>query len=165
MQQSLSGRISEFRDQVEDFLQQLAQYAAEILIQVLAPEQVEKITGRNETGNVSKDPSVFIFGITKHVYDWPELSKDDVFDLVQLRIRAGTTGLPDKLENQDVWAKLLPTLQPLISQIMQIQAQGQDAGALINLVKETINRFDERLEPEEFIPKPPQQPQEKPQFQ
>lgn len=165
MQQSLSGRISEFRDQVEDFLQQLAQYAAEILIQVLAPEQVEKITGRNETGNVSNDPSVFIYGITKQAYDWPQLSRDEVFDLVQLRIRAGTTGLPDKLESQDVWAKLLPTLQPLITQIMQIQAQGQDPGALINLVKETINRFDERLDPENFIPTiqpPTQEPLQQP---
>ena len=38
LQQSLSGRVSEFRDQVEDFLQQIAQYTAEILIQELQPE-------------------------------------------------------------------------------------------------------------------------------
>ena len=41
MQQALSGRVSEFRDQVEDWLQDLARYASQILLLELTPAQVE----------------------------------------------------------------------------------------------------------------------------
>jgi len=39
---------------------------------------------------------------------------------------------------------------------MAAQAQGADTQPLINLLSESLKRFDERLEVEQFIPKPPQ---------
>ncbi len=156
MQQSLSGRISEFRDQVEDFLQQIAQYTAEILIQELDERQVEKIMGPHRQGvlpdRVNPITGAPVIGVTELAYDWPQLSKDEVFHLVQLKIRAGTTGMPDKLEQQENWIKMLQALQPLIVQIIQIRTQGGDATPLVNIMKETINRFDDRLDAEDFIP-------------
>ncbi len=156
LQQSLSGRVSEFRDQVEDFLQQIAQYTAEILIQELQPQQVEKIMGPHKKGKLDDviNPATGqpVTGIVELSYDWPQLSKDEVFELVQLRIRAGTTGIPDDLDRQESWTKLLPVIQPLISQIMQFQLQGINPAALISLLKETVMRFDDKLDLEAFVP-------------
>ena len=156
LQQSLSGRVSEFRDQVEDFLQQIAQYTAEILIQELQPEQVEKIMGPHKKGKLDDvvNPATGqpVTGIVELSYDWPQLSKDEVFELVQLKIRAGTTGVPDDLDRQESWTKLLPVIQPLISQIMQFQLQGVNPAALISLLKETVMRFDDKLDLEAFVP-------------
>lgn len=156
LQQSLSGRISEFRDQVEDFLQQIAQYTAEILIQELQPQQVEKIMGPHKQGEldgvVNPATGKPVIGVVELAYDWPQLTRDDVFELVQLKIRAGTTGVPDDLDRQESWTKLLPVIQPLISQIMQFQLQGINPAALISLLKETVIRFDDKLDIEAFVP-------------
>lgn len=151
MQQSLSGRVSEFRDQVEDWLQEIARYAAQILLFELTPAQVERIMGPLEAqmfqaGGQSMQTLV-------KPYDWPELSREEVFDMIEMKIRAGTTGAPDKLEQQESWSKVLPIVQGLITQIMQVKSAGQDADPLVNLMRETIKRFDERLDVEQFIPK------------
>lgn len=167
MQQSLSGRVSEFRDQVEDFLQEISQYAAQILLQELTPQQVERIMGPHKTGPITgpdgmpiPDPATGepLTGIIEPAYDWPQLSREEVFDLVQLQIRAGTTGEPDKLEQQETWIKLMPVIQPLMVQIMQVQGNGGDATPLIALLKETVVRFDEKIDIEQFIPKKPALP-------
>lgn len=167
MQQSLSGRVSEFRDQVEDWLQEIAQYAAQVLLQELTEAQVERIMGAHETGPLTDetglpvlDPATSepIITILKPAYEWPQLSRAEVFDLVQLKIRAGTTGEPDKMEQQETWIKLLPVIQPLIQNIMQLRMGGGDAEPLINLLRETVARFDEKLDVEQFIPKTPAAP-------
>ena len=154
LQQSLSGRISEFRDQVEDFLQQIAQYTAEILIQELDVKQVEQIMGPHKTGllPVSGSGELPVQGIVELAYDWPQLSKDEIFRLVQLKIRAGSTGIPDDLDRQESWTRLLPVIQPLIGQIMQFQLEGVNPTALIALLKETVLRFDDKLDLDEFVP-------------
>lgn len=156
LQQSLSGRVSEFRDQVEDWLQEIAQYAAQILLFELTPPQVERIMGPPDvqviqTGGAPMEVQV-------KPYDWPELSREQVFDMIEMKIRAGTTGAPDKLEQQEAWTKVLPIVQGLVMQIMQVQASGQDAEPLINLLRETLKRFDERIEAEMFIPNKPAAP-------
>ena len=55
-------------------------------------------------------------------------------------------------ESQENWLKMIQVIQPLIGQIMQLQAQGMNPAPLVNILKETINRFDDRLEVDEFIP-------------
>lgn len=154
MQQALSGRVSEFRDQVEDWLQEISQYAAQILLQELTTAQVERIVGPTEMQQIDTGMGVMEVPI-KH-YDWPELSRDQVFDMIELKIRAGSTGKPDKLEQQENWGKVLPVIQQLVTQIMQVQASGMDTAPLENILRETLQMFDERLEIEQFIPKPPQ---------
>lgn len=156
MQQSLSGRVSEFRDQVEDWLQEIAQYSAQILLFELTAPQVERIMGPPEvqvieTGGMPMQVEV-------KPYDWPELSREEVFDMIEMKIRAGTSGAPDKMEQQENWGKVLPVVQGLVTQIMQVQASGMDAEPLINLLRETLKRFDERLVVDQFIPKKPAMP-------
>lgn len=153
LQQSLSGRVSEFRDQVEDWLQEIAQYTAQILLQEMTAPQVERIMGPAET------EEIVINGMPTTVerprFDWPQLTRDDVFDMIEMTIRAGTTGAPDKLEQQDSWGKILPIIQGLVQQIVQLRTAGADAEPFVNLLKETINRFDERLDVEQFITQAP----------
>lgn len=153
MQQSLSGRVSEFRDQVEDWLQEIAQYAAQILLFELTPQQVERIMGPAEAQTI--DTPMGKMDVPVKTYDWPELSREEVFDMIEMKIRAGTTGAPDKMEQQDSWGRVLPIVQGLVTQIMQVMASGADAEPLVNLLRETIKRFDERLEIDQFIPKAP----------
>lgn len=161
MQQSLSGRVSEFRDQVEDFVQEIAIYAAQLLIQNLAPAQVEKIVGPNKMGPLTDQmgqpvidaSGMPVTGIIEHNYDWPQLTREEVFELVELQIRAGTTGEPDKIEQQETWIKLMPVAQPLIMKVMEIHAMGGDAEPLIELLRETFARFDEKIDVEKLIPK------------
>lgn len=156
LQQSLSGRVSEFRDQVEDWLQEIAQYSAQVLLQELTPAQVERMMGPPEEQTINTGAAPMVVAVKP--YDWPQLSRDQVFEMVEMRIRAGTTGAPDKLEEQENWGKVLPIIQNLVTQIMQVRAQGMDAEPLINLLRETIKRFDERLDVEQFIPKAPSLP-------
>jgi hypothetical protein len=156
MQQSLSGRVSEFRDQVEDWLQELSQYAAQVLLQELSTAQVERIMGPHQTK--VQNVNGIQMEVPEKAYDWPELTRDQVFEMIEMRIRAGTTGAPDKLEQQESWTKVLPLVEGLIGKIMQAQAQGQDVEPLRNLMRETIKRFDERLDVEQFMPKPPAMP-------
>ncbi|MFM8899169.1 MAG: hypothetical protein ACKOF9_04365 [Burkholderiales bacterium] len=150
LQQSLSGRVSEFRDQVEDWLQEIAQYAAQILLFELTGPQVERIMGPPEEKMI-QTPTGPMPTLEKP-YDWPELSREEVFDMVEMKIRAGTTGAPDKLEQQESWGKTLPIIQSLVTQIMQVQATGMDVEPLVNLLRETIKRFDERMEVDQFVP-------------
>jgi hypothetical protein len=156
LNQSLSGRVSEFRDQVEDWLQEIAQYAAQILLQEMTPTQVERIMGAPDT------EMKVVNGMPVEVevprFDWPELSKDSVLDMIEMTIRAGTTGAPDKLEQQESWGKLLPIIQGQVQSIIELKAKGMDAEPIINLLKETVKRFDERLDVEQFIPSAPAMP-------
>jgi hypothetical protein len=154
MQQALSGRVAEFRDQVEDFLQDIAQYTAEILLLVLNPQQVEKICGQNVFAmNVDPMTGMPSVEVIKQSYDWIPMAREDVYALINLRIKAGSTGNPNKQEMQENWLRLVQVAQPLIMQIMQLQANGGDASVLTNLLKETLTRFDDGLELEDFVPK------------
>ncbi len=156
MQQSLSGRVSEFRDQIEDWLQEIAQYVAQVLLQEMTPQQVERIMGPPETRIVEK--SGVSVEVVEKSFDWPELSRDEVFEMIEMKIRAGTTGAPDKLEQQENWVKVLPIIQGLVQQIMQLKSQGVDTEPLVNLMRETVKRFDERLDVEQFLPADPPAP-------
>jgi len=85
---------------------------------------------------------------------WPQLRKEDVFDLVKIEIRAGTTGKPDKQREQESWVKFMPQLRDLIAQVSELRRNGdtETADALVRVARETIRRFDERFDVEEFLP-------------
>lgn len=154
MQQSLSGRVSSFRDSVEDWLADIARYTGEILVQTLTPAQVESVMGTHRTGPVGVDSAGRpVVGVTEAAYDWPTMDKKEAFGMVDISIRAGTTGEPDKIEQQESWTKLLPVLVQLVGQIAQLGAQGVDTTPLEVILRETVSRFDDRLDANELIPK------------
>ncbi|MFP3700071.1 hypothetical protein SB758_31840, partial [Burkholderia sp. SIMBA_013] len=136
------------RDKLEDLLQEMDECAAQSLLQELSPAQVERYTGQHKMG-VAPDPmnpSAMIQVIEEPAYDWPQLSRDQIFDMVEINIVAGTTGAPDKTQAQETWAKIFPMVQQLLVQIMQISAQGGDYSPLKALLRETLHRFDDRID-------------------
>jgi hypothetical protein len=134
LSQGLRSRSSERQDTMEDLLTDVGVYALEICLRKLTPDEVRRIAGPDAV--------------------WPEMTADQVFEQVTLSVRGGSTGKPDRLQDQDRWTKLLPVIEKTVQQVSELRAQGQDqlAGALIELTRETLRRFDERLDIETFLP-------------
>lgn len=154
MQQSLSGRTAEFRDKLEDLLLEMDEYAAQILLQELTPAQVERYTGPNDIEETIDSMTGEPMPVVKPAYDWPQLNRDQIFDMVEINIIPGTTGAPDKAQSQEIWTRAFPVVQQLITQIMQCAAQGIDYSPLEALLRETLKRFDDRIDVDQFLPKP-----------
>jgi len=151
MQHSLSGRTGEFQDKQEDMLTAMSQYAAEVLLQNLNPVQVARYTGPNVEAVV--DPVTGqVIEPARQAFDWPELTRDQIFEMVEVSIVAGTTGAPDKIQTQEIWARVLPLIQPLIMTIMQMAVQGIDFKPLEALLRETLARLDDRIDVDQFLP-------------
>ena len=126
--------MADRQDVAEDWISEMAQYAAEICLMRMTKPQVQRIAG----------PAAV----------WPEMSKDQIFDLVQIDIRAGSTGKPNRNREREQWMQMLPQIQQAVTQIMQLRQAGQNdmADTVIKLMEETLRRFDERIDIEAFIP-------------
>ena len=148
MQQGLSARVAAFRDSVEDWLQEIATYSAQILLRELKEEDVARIMGEPKQ---IVDPMTGAVVVQKP-YDWPKLTTEEVARLIKIKIAAGSTGAPNKLEDQENWQKLLPTIQQLVQFIYQLKAQGLDTGPVEVLLRETVHRFDDRFDASLLIP-------------
>jgi hypothetical protein len=150
LQRALSGRVFEFKDQIEDWLQEIAQYSAQVLLQELSKDQVERYMGPPTTKTTIVNGELVM--TMEKTYDWPELTKDRIFDMVDLRIRAGTTGAPDGIDDKESWLKVLPMITNLSIQMQNLQARGMDYEHIRNLLHETLLRYDDRIDSNLFIP-------------
>jgi hypothetical protein len=140
--QGMQSRTSYRQDTLEGYLTEMAEYAAQILLQELAEPMVERIAGPG--------------------YVWPTLPKDDIFDLVKVEIRAGSTGKPNRMQEREQWVQLAPQLMSFMEQVIQFRQAGlnDQAEGVIELLRETLKRFDERIDIGKFFPPlPPLQPQ------
>ena len=151
LQRALSGRVFEFKDQIEDWLQEIAQYSAQVLLQELTKEQVERYVGAPVSKTIMVDGQTIT--TKEKTYDWPELTKERIFEMVDLRIRAGTTGSPDGIEEKEGWLKVLPMIASLSIQMQNLQARGMDYEHIRSLLQETLLRYDDRIDSNQFIPK------------
>ena len=151
LQRALSGRVFEFKDQIEDWLQEIAQYSAQVLLQELTKEQVERYVGAPISKTIMVDGQTIT--TKEKTYDWPELTKERIFEMVDLRIRAGTTGSPDGIEEKEGWLKVLPMITSLSIQMQNLQARGMDYEHIRSLLQETLLRYDDRMDSNQFIPK------------
>lgn len=151
LQRALSGRVFEFKDQIEDWLQEIAQYSAQVLLQELSKEQVERYVGAPIIKKTMVDGQIIT--TKEKTYDWPELTKERIFEMVDLRIRAGTTGSPDGIEEKEGWLKVLPMITNLSIQMQNLQARGMDYEHIRSLLQETLLRYDDRIDSNLFIPK------------
>ena len=132
-QAGLMGRSDFRRDVTEDLLQEMATAAAQILLQELTVPQVEQIAGEGAV--------------------WPMMAKWEVFSLVHIDIRAGSTSKPNRAKEREQWTQLLPMLQQGVGQIFELQMAGNFvlADAMRKLLKETLRKFEERLDLEELL--------------
>lgn len=141
MSMGLQSRSAERQDAIDEWLTDIANGAAELLLQAMTTAQAQALAGEDAV--------------------WPEMNRQQVFEFVNVSIRAGSTGKPNKNQERDQWIQMLPQIQQGIAQIMQARAQGQHEVAQtgIKLIEETLRRFDERLDINEFIPQQLTQPQ------
>lgn len=141
--QGLRGRSAERQDVIEDLLNELGPYALEILLRKMDENEVKLLAGQDAV--------------------WPSMDLDQIFNMVTAEVRGGSTGKPDRLQEQDRWTKLMPVIQDCMGKVAELREKGQDAMAnvVIELTRETLRRFDERIDIEQFLP-PPQQDEEDP---
>lgn len=136
MAQGLQSRLSERQDMVEDLVSEIAQYAAQMLLMNLTVDQVKDIAGQDAV--------------------WSSFSREKVYKNLAISIRAGSTGKPHAMRERESWLQLLPMVKEAITNISQLQDAGkQDMANIVRkLLEETLRRFDERIDIEQFIPKP-----------
>ena len=152
--------MADFRDTVEDWLSEIAQYSSELCLLAMTPQQVEQIMGGPKMPDEQEILAAVMAGQPPPEpvlpYEWPATrTPDTVFQLIQMKIRAGSTAAPNKLEQQESWTRALPLLQQMIGIIMQTDAMNGDSTPYRELVKETAARFDESLDVDRFLPPKP----------
>lgn len=146
LSQGLRGRSAERTDTMEDLLSEVGKYALQVCLRKLTPQEVARIAGEQAAAS------------------WPTLSTDEIFELVSVSVRGGSTGKPDRLQEQDRWTKLMPVIEKTAQQVaeLRMKGQGQLAEALVQLLRETLRRFDERVDIEQFLPPAPKDGQPDP---
>ncbi len=130
-----AARASADQDSIDEMLTDLAQYTAELSLQALTHEEVVKMAG-------------------VQAY-WPEgLPIEEITNLVEVDIEAGSTGRPNRSSEQQAWTMIHPMIRQDIIEIQQARAMGNTAlaDALIELLNETMRQFGMRGDVERFIP-------------
>lgn len=128
------SRTSSARDLLEEMLSELASYTAEIALQTLNYEEVTRYAG----------PGAF----------WPEgLPIETITQFVEVDIEGGSTGKPETTREREAWGILLPELEKSIMAVFEARSQGQEplAQAVIELMRETLNRMGDRIDVERFV--------------
>ncbi|MGV3727738.1 hypothetical protein [Hydrogenophaga sp.] len=166
--QSLAARVAEFRDQIEDWLTEISQFASEVCLLSMTRPMVETIMGPQPAPPAPPNPLMAMASQVMGTpmpqpdppppptYEWPENpSPETVFNLIQMKIRAGSTAAPNKLQAQETWTRALPLIREMVMVIRQIDMQGGDSEPERELVRETAARFDETIDVDRFLPPKP----------
>ncbi len=134
LQEGMNSRSGDMRDNTEDLITEIMSDALQILMQCMKIEEVTEIAGQGAV--------------------WPTLSRDQVFGLVSIGIQGGSTARPNKDKEKQQWIELLPVLREFIVTIGEVLASGntQLGSAMVQLMKETLTRFDERLDIQSIMP-------------
>lgn len=135
LQSNLAVDTSERRDVVEDWFREIAQYSMELILQEMTLPEVERIAGQGAM--------------------WPQLSKNEVFDMVSLDVRVGSSGKPNAAQETQRWLEMLPQLRESLIAIADMLEAGKDQQAeiLTRLLRETLERFEERIDLDALLPK------------
>ena len=142
-------------DEIEDWFEMVAKHTLELLLQALTPEQVSEIAGALAEPEVDPETGQPT-GELKDGAVWPNLDKEQIFNLLTIKIQAGSSGKPNREKETQTWVQLLlPKLTEAVQAISQLREAGQDdlAESMIVLAQETLRRLDERFDVNEFLPK------------
>lgn len=141
MAQGLRGRSADRQDTQEEMLSELGNFCLQVCLRKLTPEEVAEIAG--------EDAAQY----------WPSLTAEEVFKMVQVEVRGGSTGKPDRLQEQDRWTKLQPVIEKTVLTVSELYEKGQVrlGQALVAMLRETMRRFDERIDLNEYLPEEPKE--------
>lgn len=137
-EQGFASRTDADRDQLETLLTDLAQATAEQALGALKLFDVQRICG----------PGAF----------WPEnMDIDELFNLVDIDIEAGTTGKPKEAGDREAWGVVLPVITDTIAKIRECLAQGDYATAKVyaEVIRETMIRMGDDTDIDRFLPPMP----------
>jgi hypothetical protein len=136
------SRTGYMRAGLDEMMNDLAQYTAEVALQKMSVEDVKAICG----------PWCL----------WPTgMGIEDMNSLVDVNIHAGSTGKPDTASEQQAWAAILPDLKSAIQEVGQLRGSTKEevADCIEALIEETIRRTgDRRTDATAFLPDPPRTP-------
>lgn len=147
-------------DTLDDQMHELAAYTAQLCIQAYDEADAIRIAGKGAV--------------------WPKLTLNEMLDLVVCEVQAGSMGKPNTTQQQQGWAQIFPLISQAADQIAQLEsptavpnAPGSptpftmqpptpDKIALAEckraLLKETVRRFDDRIDVDQFLPPKPAAP-------
>jgi hypothetical protein len=131
------ARTTAQRDILDEVFTELAQYTAEVALAKLTHEDVIQMVGPDAM--------------------WPAYNgPDDLARMVNIDIRAGSSGKPNTSAEREAWSTLLPMLQQGISQIGQLRnsSPADLADSLETLLRMTVERTGDRLDIDSLVPPP-----------
>lgn len=134
-QTGMQSRTGSMRDALEDLLSSLAFYTAECSRKHMDIEDVQAIVGPDAM--------------------WPEYKEgEDVGAMLNVSIRAGSTGKPNTTAERASWAALLPILQAGVMQVGQMRGAtpADMSDALAEILGITLKRNDERIDLSALLP-------------
>lgn len=134
---SRETRMDWRRDYIEGEITEIACYLAELSLQAMPLEEVQKYAGPDAM--------------------WPEFTKDEIYSLVSISIRGGSSGKPDTRAEREAWATIMPLIDKSITEIAQLMSNPMTAPMAelkIELLRETVRRLDDRIDVTRFLPKP-----------
>jgi len=140
-QQGTESRMGYARDSLDEMLSDFAVYTGELAVSPngLTDEDARTLAGEDALWIPMPDPAL-------------------LDGLVQVNIRAGSSGKPATALRQQQWGVLLPQLQRTAIQIGQLRGASplDIANCLEQLAVETVKRSgDTSIDPYNFIPQPP----------
>jgi len=154
-QSGTNARTTSDRDCLEWMLTDMAWYTAELALQALTVQDVQRMAGPKAfwpgpDPTAPPDPQTGQSSV-------PGMSITDIETMVMVSIQAGTTGKPKTQTDQQAWATIMPLIRELIGQIEQAMGAGNMAlvKALTELIKETMTRMGDTSDPTRFIPQVP----------
>ena len=124
LQANLNSGSGQHRETIENWIKEIAEYVAEMLLLELNPMEAARLCG----------PTA--------IQTWPVLDKRDVWQQVKVEIAAGTTGKPNLPMEREAWAKALPVIESLQDKIMMMMAQGLDPAPKVELLKQVLRTMD-----------------------
>jgi hypothetical protein len=144
MRQALQTRVAERQDANEDMISDIARDALEIGLQRFTTEEIQQLAGpkavwrEQQTGADGQQP----------------LTISEIFHKIGVQVRAGSTGKPNQQKERETWTQLLPVINETMQRVMELRMSGNMdmAEANTELLRETIRRFDERLDIDSIIP-------------
>ena len=142
LEASLTGRMQERQSHLEDVVGEMGRAALQILLMEAPPDHIVRVAG---------DEAVWL-PTSREQITAPE--RQSLYDMVSVEIKAGSAGKPNDDLARQQWIELLPLLRESVMQVQQLRLMGDEVGAqaIVELVKETFARLDERINPERFLP-------------
>lgn len=127
------GRVAEMVDIIEDWFSAMAEYSAQLLLQNVPAEEIQRKFGAKSV--------------------WPQLEKQELFDMVNIGIRAGSTAKPNKMREREQWIQLMPNIEKAVTGYAEAKQSGNKEmeNVISFLLEETFKRFDEKISIKEIL--------------